>query len=69
MAKGNNTVDNVKRGKLTVKCPTTNCGNDMELVQVRGGVANGMYLVCPQCSNRIKHSQGIYRNYEYYSKL
>ena len=68
MAKGNNTADNINRGKLTIKCPATNCGKDMEFVKVKGA-ASGMYLVCAACGNRIKYSKGVYKNYEYYTKI
>jgi hypothetical protein len=69
MAKGNNTSENVNRGKLTVKCPATNCGKDMEIVKVKGSADAGMYLVCAACGNRIKYSKGVYKNYQYYTKL
>lgn len=69
MAKGNNTAENVNRGRLTVKCPAKNCGKDMELTKVKGSSGNGMYLVCPSCGNRIKYTQGVYKNFEHYIKL
>ena len=69
MAKGNNTAENINRGKLTVKCPATNCGKDMELVKVKGTSTNGMFLVCPSCGNRMKYTKGLYKNYEHYIKL
>jgi hypothetical protein len=69
MAKGNNTAENANRGKLTVKCPATNCGKDMELVKVKGLSASGMFLVCSACGNRIKYTKGVYKNYEHYIKL
>ncbi|MCX6112840.1 MAG: hypothetical protein NTY22_06120 [Proteobacteria bacterium] len=47
MAKGNNTADNMNRGKLTVKCPAEGCGKDMELVKAKGIGDSGMFLICP----------------------
>jgi len=69
MGKGNNTADNINRGKLTVKCPATSCGKDMELIKAKGASGGGMYLVCHTCGNRIKYTKGIYKNYEYYNKI
>lgn len=69
MAKGNNTSENMNRGKLTVKCPAANCGKDMELVKVKGVGETGMFLVCAACGNRLKYTKGIYKNYQYYTKL
>ncbi len=69
MGKGNNTAENMNRGKLTVKCPAANCGKDMELVKAKGASGGGMYLVCPTCGNRIKYTKGVYKNYEYYTKI
>ena len=50
MGKGNNTAENLNRGKLPVKCPAINCGKDMELVKAKG---TGWWhvFVCPTCGN------------------
>ena len=69
MAKGNNTADNLNRGRLIVKCPATNCGKDMEMVKVKGGTTNGMFLVCQSCGNKMKYTKGLYKNHEHYIKL
>ena len=69
MAKGNNTADNMNRGKLTVKCPAEGCGKDMELVKAKGIGDSGMFLICPACGNRIKYTKGAYKNHEHHTKL
>lgn len=69
MAKGNNTAENLNRGRLIVKCPSKSCGNDMELVKVKGAEQNGMFLVCGTCGNKLKYTKGIYKNFEHYIKL
>jgi len=63
------TAENVNRGRLVVKCPAEKCGKDMELTKVKGASAGGMYLVCAACGNKIKYAKGVYKNYEYYTKV
>jgi hypothetical protein len=63
--KGNNTADNLNRGKLTCKC--LKCNKDMELVKVKGIGANGMYLVC-ECGERTQYTKGLYKEFQHYIK-
>ena len=63
------TAENINRGRLIVKCPAEKCGKDMELTMVKGASDGGMYLVCTTCGNRIRYSKGVYKNYEYYTKI